>query len=388
LIAYVLPTHNRPEVLTRTLDALSNLPAHEAEVIIVDNASRPPPHAPVVLDNGLPVTLVMRGTNEGAAARNAGVRAADPACEWVVMLDDDSAPLDLGFLDVLREQPNDVAAVAAEILLGSSVGSPALRAGATSDTVLPLRHEAGGLPEVFIGCGVALRRQSFLDAGGYDPAFHFYAEEYDLAAKFIRAGQHIIMDRRFRVLHEKTSANRNMDTILRRLVRNNAWVMQRYAPAAMRSAEVRRTLGRYGAIAHKERAEIGYALGVADLARTYFRQAHQELSAAQWDRFTGKAACRRSLLRSWTANRFDTALIVAPGKNEHIVRECLMEMGVRIVSNEADAQAVIIGTLSPGPMLDALEALRAETRVIAPWEEIVEEPASSATERLQRSHAA
>lgn len=372
MIAYVLPTHNRPEVLTRTLDALRNLPAHEAEVIIVDNASRPPPHAPVVLDNGLPVTLVMRGTNEGAAARNAGVRAANPACEWVVMLDDDSAPLDLGFLDVLREQPADVAAVAAEILLGGPLlGSPALRAGATSDKVLPLRHEAGGLPEVFIGCGVALRRQAFLDAGGYDPSFHFYAEEYDLAAKFIRAGQKIVMDRRFRVLHEKTSANRSMDTILRRLVRNNAWVMQRYAPTPVRSSEVRRTLGRYGAIAHKERAEIGYALGLADLALTLFKQERGEMTPAQWDRFTGKAACRRSLLRSWSASRFDTALIVAPGKNDHIVRECLLEMGVRIVDNEADADAVVIGTLSPGPMLDALEALRAEKRVIAPWEEIV-----------------
>lgn len=384
MIAYVLPTHNRPEVLARTLDALASLPAHEAEVIVVDNASRPPPRAPVVLDNGLPVTLVMRGSNEGAAARNAGVRAADPSCEWVVMLDDDSAPLDLEFVDILRAQPGDVAAVSAEVILGGS----ALRAEATSSAFHSLRRESGGLPEVFIGCGVALRRDAFIDAGGYDPSFHFYAEEYDLAARLILAGRRVVMDRRFRVLHEKTSANRSMDTILRRLVRNNAWVMRRYAPATLRAAETRRTLMRYLAIAHKERAEIGYALGCVDLSRTLLRQPRCEMNAAQWDRFTGKAAGRRSLLRAWADKRFSTAAIIAPGKNEHIVRECLQEMGVRIVADVNTAEALVIGTLSPGPMLDALDTLRAESRVIAPWEDIVDGASRPATVRERHFKAA
>lgn len=385
MIAYVLPTHNRPGVLARTLDALASLPAHEAEVIVVDNASCPPPKAPVVLDNGLHVTLVMRGSNEGAAARNAGVRAADPSCAWVVMLDDDSAPLDLGFVDVLRAQPDDVAAVSAEILL---LGGPALRAGATSDRPFALRRESGGLPEVFIGCGVALRRDAFIDAGGYDPSFHFYAEEYDLAARLIRADRRVVMDRRFRVLHEKTSANRSMDTILRRLVRNNAWVMRRYAPDAVRAAETRRTLSRYLAIAHKERAEIGYALGCVDLSRTLFRQPRRALSESQWDRFTGKAACRRSLLRAWAQTRFSSAAIIAPGKNEHIVRACLQEMGVRIVADVNTAEALVIGTLSPGPMLDALDSLRAESRVIAPWEDIVDDSSRAAAAHQRHTQAA
>jgi len=357
MIAYVLPTHNRAAVLSRTLTALGALPAHDAEVIVVDNASSPPSCPPVRLENGLPVTLVMRAENEGAAARNAGVRAADPSCEWVVMLDDDSHPRDLGHLPALASQPSDVLAVAAEILLPTEPGAPAHRR----------RRESGGLPEVFIGCGVAVRRGAMLAAGGYDPSFHFYAEEYDLAARLMLAGGRILMDRRFSVLHEKTSANRSMDTIVRRLVRNNAWVMQRYAPEGVRRAEISRAVKRYRSIAAKEHAEIGYAMGRLDMLRTMRGQPRRELGARLWDRFIGKAACRRGLLAAWSAQRFDTAALVAPGKNDHVVRECLEELGVRIVADPADAETLVIATLSPGPMLDAAELLAADPRVLMPW---------------------
>jgi GT2 family glycosyltransferase len=354
VIAYVVPTRNRTECLARTLGALGSLARHAAEVIVVDNAGTPAASVGRELANGLPVTLLRRARNEGAAGRNAGVRAADGACEWVVMLDDDSHPLDAGFVNALREQPTDVAAVCAEIFLPDG------------------RREAGGLPEVPIGCGVAYRRKVFEsmrigEDAGYDSRFGFYAEEYDLAARLIRAGHRIVMDRRFVVQHEKTSAGRSMDAILRRLVRNNAWVMARYAPAAVRGAEIRRVISRYGRIAVKEGATFGYAAGVAELAWTLPGQARREPGAREWERFTGKTACRQGLLRAWAARRFDSAAIVAHGKNDHIVRGCLCEMGVRVIDDARSADAVVIGTLSPGPMLDAAEALGADGRLVVPW---------------------
>ncbi len=358
MIAYVLPTRNRPECLARTLDALGALARHDAEVIVVDNASLPPAHAPAQLANGLPVRVLRRPRNEGAAARNEGVRTADAGCEWVVMLDDDSHPVHPGFLRALDEQPDEVAAVCAEILLPSASGT--------------MRHESGGLPEVPIGCAVAYRREAFLAArvgntAGYDPSFGFYAEEYDLAARLIMSGRRIVFDRRFEVLHEKTAANRSMDAILGRLVRNNSWVMARYAPGAVRSQELCRTIGRYARIAVKERALLGYAGGLARTLYTVHRQARMEMNAAEWDRFTGKAACRRALLGAWAEKRFGSAAIVAPGKNEHVVRECLAEMGVELAADQREADALVIGTLSPGPALDAFEMLRADSRMVAPW---------------------
>ena len=294
-IAYVLPTRDRPDTLARTIAGLAALPSHDAQVIVVDNASRTPPKLPIELDNGLPVTLLMRDTNEGAAARNAGANASDPSCEWIVMLDDDSHPMHAGHLAALRDAPRDVAAVQAEIFLPLALPSPPSPTGEMSPKATEgalIRRESGGLPEVFIGCGVAIRRAAFLAAGGYDPTFNYYVEEYDLAAKLMLAGYRISFDRRFQVLHEKTQAGRDMDLILRRLVRNNSWVMRRYAPRAVRPTEVCRTLARYGRIAIKEHAELGYAHGLLDLARTYLRQPHCEWPLEIWDRFTGKAAAR------------------------------------------------------------------------------------------------
>src|SRR6185503_611566 len=114
----------------------------------------------------------------------------------------------------------------------------------------------------FIGCGVAIRLRSFLAAGGYDPTFDYYAEEYDLAARFILAGYRIVHDRRFRVMHEKVTQGRDFNRIVHRLVRNNAWVAQRYAPIEHREAEINETISRYGRIAVKENAAAGYAAGV------------------------------------------------------------------------------------------------------------------------------
>jgi len=340
-LAYVLPTRDRPQTLARTIAGLAALPWHDAQVIVVDNASRVPPKLPVELENGLPVTLLLRDTNEGAAARNAGVAASDPSCGWIVMLDDDSHPLHAGVLDALRDAPSDVGAVQAEIFLPRGTG------------ILPV-HESGGLPEVFIGCGVAIRRSAFLSAGGYDPTFNYYAEEYDLAAKLMLAGFRITLDRRFQVLHEKTQAGRDMDLILRRLVRNNSWVMRRYAPRGERAREVRRTIARYGRIATKERAEIGYARGLMDLAATYFSQPRREMPPDIWDRFTGKVAAREALGAAHAARRFDKTAIVGRGKNDHIICEVLAELGVRIAKDEDAADVEVIGTLSPGPVLDAL----------------------------------
>ena len=188
-ISYILPTRNRPDALATTLAKLGDLPRPEhelaggAEVIVVDNASDPSASIPCRLNNGLPIALIRRCTNDGAAARNLAANLARG--QWLAMLDDDSHPLDCGHLHALAGVPAEVAAIGADIRLPD--GS----------------REAGGLPEVFIGCGVAIRRDAFLDAGGYDPSFHYYAEEYDLCAKLILRGGRIIHDSSFRVLHEK-----------------------------------------------------------------------------------------------------------------------------------------------------------------------------------------
>ncbi|MCC6321399.1 MAG: glycosyltransferase [Phycisphaerales bacterium] len=356
-LAYIIPTRDRPEVLRRTLEALEALPPHRAQVIIIDNASAQHPRPPARLANGLGVDLISLDHNAGAAARNTGAAHADRSCDWLVMLDDDSSPMDDGHLRALAAAAPDVAAVAAEIFLPPGDDGRAIR-------------ESGGLPEVFVGCGVAIRRDAFLDRGGYDERFGFYAEEYDLSARLLLGGLRITLDRRFRVEHRKVSTGRDMNLILRRLVRNNAWIMQRYAPARARIGELANTISRYGAIARKERATAGFGRGVHELLASLRSQRRSPMPTDVWDRFTGLAAARRSLQTAYAESPFAAASVIDEGKNAHIIRAALAELGVRQTTDRHAAEALVIGTLSPGPMLDALAATTANFprhRVVAPW---------------------
>jgi len=363
MLSYVIPTRDRPERLRATLDALADLGPHEAvggaEVIVVDNASLEVPILPRVLRSGVPVLHIRLPRNDGAAARNEGVRAASAACEWVVMLDDDSAPTDTAFVEGLARQPADVAAVSADIWLPERPGRAPIR-------------ESGGLPEVFVGCGVALRRRTFLDLGGYDAALGYYAEEYDLAARMLLDGRRVAFDPAFVVVHAKEARHRDMDTILARLVRNNGWVAQRYAPARRRIDELRESRRRYRRIARAEEALAGYGRGLRELRATIRHQLRRPMPEALWDRFTGLAAARRTLLAAYAEAPFATAAIVDEGKNAWAVARALGELGVRLTADNDDAEALVIGTLSPGPMLDSFERRLhgrrpGARRVIMPW---------------------
>lgn len=373
MISYIIPTRNRPEMLALTMGVLGRLSAEDhaafggGEVIVIDNASRFPPVLPDRLANGLDVRVALRSTNDGAAARNAGARQARG--DWLVMLDDDSHPMDTGFLASLADAPEGVAAIGAEIFLPRGRGADAAGGNA---------REAGGLPEVFIGCGVAVRRSVFLDdqlggpifnGAGYDPGFHYYAEEYDLAARMILSGYRVEHRREFRVLHHKAPGQRDMDTILRRLVRNNAWVEQRYAPEPVRRAAIQRVVSRYRVIAEKEDALKGYHAGLSDLDDTLDGQPRAEMTTEQYDRFTGLTAARSFLLPRLSEVGARRIAIVEPGKNDWVVRRVIEESGAGVVTEAGDADTIVIGTMSPGPMLDAAERWsRQDKPVLSAWE--------------------
>ncbi len=353
MISYLLPTRNRPEPLRETLEALGCLSGRRhqqfggAEVIVVDNDSSSPAICPQKLANDFPVRLLRLEHNAGAAGRNAGAEIA--AGNWLVMLDDDSHPLTDDHLDVLAEAPEDLLAIGAEILLNDN------------------SHEAGGLPEVIIGCGAAIRKDAFLQVGGYDASFGFYVEEYDLCAKLLTSGGRVGHDRRFRVRHRKVPAGRDMNLIIERLVRNNGWVIQRYAPKSIRQREQDEMLTRYECIAIRENAADGFALGRAELLETLDRQPDREMDAALYARFTGETSARESFTGCAAIYPGVNFAMVAQGKNASVIRRVLVDLGVELVDDEDAAEVLVVGTLSPGPALDALRRYESKgRRVISP----------------------
>ena len=346
MIAYVIATRDRQGELACTLDRLSRLEAHAqglaGEVVIVDNASATPVRAPNWLDNGLAVRVIRRHSNAGAAGRNDGVRATD--AEWCVLLDDDSAPIDGGFVAALERTQGDVGAVSADIHLAD--GS----------------RERGGLPEVFVGCGVAVRRWAFLAAGGYDAALGYYAEEYDLSAKLMQMGLRVAFEPSFRVEHRKASGGRDMGVILARLVRNNGWVLKRYCPADELDARLRENEARYRAIAEREGAVDGFERGLGELRTTIDAQLRTPMTGAQWARFTGLGAAREALWMAQTVGLLGpTATLIDPGKNAWVVERVLGELGVGVVERGGSP---VVATMSPGPMLDAGRRTRG---AVLPW---------------------
>ncbi len=357
MLSYIIPTHNRHDEFATTLERLASInpAAYEtvggAEIIIADNASTTPVAAPDTIAS-VPTRVIRLDENFAAAGRNhaANDATATGNDDWLVMLDDDSAPLDANFIDELTAAPDDVAAIAADITLPSGI------------------RESGGLPEVWVGCGVAIRRHAFLELGGYDPTFGYYAEEYDLAAKCIAAGYRIVHSLAFRVLHRKVTAGRDFNQIIRRLVRNNGVVIHRYAPDSERAWMLQHTLDRYAVIAQKEMSTRGYHQGVADLDASVAACARCALEKHAWARFCGTAAAEQHLRRAHEAG-LRYATLVRRGKHDWAVERALERVGVEITPDREGGPCVV-ATLSPGPMLDGARSERVAGRygrVITPW---------------------
>ncbi|MFI7612893.1 glycosyltransferase [Nonomuraea terrae] len=179
-VTVVVATKDRLRTLTRTLLL------HPRPVILVDNGSAD--GTPAFVRRHFPdVEVVEAGVNLGAPARNIGVKQAKTP--YVAFADDDSwwAPGALErAADVLDAHPR-LAVLGARVLVG-----PQERLDTVSeqmrDSPLGVESDLPG-PSVlgFLACGAVVRRDAFLEAGGFDEVIFFFGEEerlaVDLAAK-------------------------------------------------------------------------------------------------------------------------------------------------------------------------------------------------------------
>ncbi|HEX8870348.1 MAG TPA: glycosyltransferase [Lentzea sp.] len=176
----VIASRNRSDSLLRTLAHLSEL---AAPVTVVDNASDDDSVAQV--HQRFPQVRVLElPINLGAVARTLGVRAA--RTPFVAFADDDSwwAPDALERAEPIFDEHPDLAVIAARTLVGPSE---------EPDPITPLlRHSplgsgvAGPAVLGFMACSAIVRRQAYLEVGGFSPVLFFRGEEtllsWDLAA--------------------------------------------------------------------------------------------------------------------------------------------------------------------------------------------------------------
>ncbi|MFD4639653.1 glycosyltransferase family 2 protein [Lentzea sp. NPDC058436] len=173
----VIATRNRADSLLRTLTRLSEL---AVPVIVVDNASTDDTVARV--RRYFPKATVLQSPADlGAAARNHGVRSA--LTPFVAFADDDSwwAPDAFERAEPIFDAHPDLGLVAGRTLVGPSEElDPLLRHG------LPANGVEGPAVLGFPVCAAIVRRQAFVEAGGFSHVLSSRGEEtllpWDLAA--------------------------------------------------------------------------------------------------------------------------------------------------------------------------------------------------------------
>lgn len=218
-VAVIVATRNRRASLVRTLTRLVVLP-ERPRVIVVDNGS----------DDGTPETvrsrfpeadLVALDENLGAAARSVGVERAGTA--YVAFSDDDSwwKPGALARAVAILEAHPRLALVAARILVGPEEAvDPTCERMASS----PLQRQYSAGPAVlgFVACGAVVRRDAYLEAGGFHRRIRFGGEERHLAIELARRGWQLLYAEDV-VAHHHPSPVRDEAGRRRLEVRNQLW---------------------------------------------------------------------------------------------------------------------------------------------------------------------
>jgi N-acetylglucosaminyl-diphospho-decaprenol L-rhamnosyltransferase len=180
-VTVVVATRDRRERLFETL------PEHRAPVILVDNASTD--GSPEAITGAFPRVQVVRlGENRGAAARNEGVRRA--GTPYVAFADDDSYWTEgsLARAAALFDAHPRLGLLTAKVLVGPDARPDPL---CVAQAAAPFGAPAGAPgPAVlgFLSCATMVRRDAFLQVGGFEPKLFVYGEEALLAMDLTAAG--------------------------------------------------------------------------------------------------------------------------------------------------------------------------------------------------------
>jgi GT2 family glycosyltransferase len=215
----VVATRDRRDELLQTLCRLRSL-VDVSRIIVVDNGSSDGT-AHAVRTAFADVTVIEAMTNLGAAARNVGVE--ESSSPIVAFSDDDSwwEPGALSRAVRLFHRYPRMAVLAARILLSGQLEDRVCAEMAASP--LPDRVGLPG-PSLlgFVACGAVVRKEAFLEAGGFHPRLGLGSEEELLALDLARNGWGIGYVPEV-VAHHSPSSARDRDGRRRLSARNSLW---------------------------------------------------------------------------------------------------------------------------------------------------------------------
>jgi GT2 family glycosyltransferase len=177
-ISIIIPTFHRNDLLARCLDCLApsvqTLSAEAYEVIVTDDGYQST--AEQMIRDHYPWVRWLAGPRQGPAAnRNHGARQAQ--AEWLVFTDDDCLPA-----------PNWLAEFVAAIVPEVQVyeGKTICEAGRCSPLEEAPVNPSGGW---LWSCNMMVRRQLFVDLGGFDQSFPYaFMEDTEFRERLRKRG--------------------------------------------------------------------------------------------------------------------------------------------------------------------------------------------------------
>jgi len=215
------------------LDALQQLPVDE--VIVVENAPNPQ------IEERPGLKILRPGRNLGIAARNLAAREA--AGDLLLMLDDDSYPLP-GAVETLVDafEREERLGVAGGLVrdVDPVTGAENERGTNTFDYWLgdPERPD-DEVPAFFFPEGASMiRREAFLEVGGYFEPYFQAGAGLDLATTLLAHGWDVRYVPAARFVHLKAETGRDKSAMLQKRVRNQLWYFYRHFPASVAARRI------------------------------------------------------------------------------------------------------------------------------------------------------
>jgi len=218
-LSICVATRNRPDDLIRCLNSLTLLEQLDFEILVIDDASEVSIADRVLqeIDHSLidRIQVFRHERNKGVpATRNELAKRAK--APYLLILDDDaqllSAESVYAGLDVLKSS-SDVGAVA----LSQSDETGKLLPGQ------PTPAEYRCYTATFIGYGHLLRRELFVELGGYREMFAAYYEEPEFCKRMLDRGFYVVYLPDARVIHYQSPIGRNNLVALKNGCRNKCF---------------------------------------------------------------------------------------------------------------------------------------------------------------------
>lgn len=222
-VAVTITTHDRQQELARTLGQIARLNPPPDEILVCADGCQDGTVA-FLREQQPGVRVIVHETARGSIpSRNELAGLTD--CDVFVSLDDDSYPLDLDFVprvrDLFERHPRLAVAAFAQ---RSDEFPETLNASGFGDACF-----AGS----YANSGAAIRRDAFMQLGGY-PDFFFHAyEEPDFALRCAAAGWQIRFEPKLIIRHHFTTIQRNEIRTHHRHARNECWSVLLRCPGVL-----------------------------------------------------------------------------------------------------------------------------------------------------------